>query len=117
MLDIFENGVLYRKVLIEYFQKIYRLNTIGHTGAFEISKNAKKKVLTQQKIAFFEHFECIYLVNGMSDSIKPAHFLKVLNDDITIKKTVFKNIQVEKNDVISKMADFAIFGPKNANIS
>ena len=45
----------------------------------------------------------------MSDSIKSIHFLKVLNEDFTIKKTVFKNIQVEKNDVISNMADFAIF--------
>ena len=45
----------------------------------------------------------------MSDSIKPAYFLKVLNKDVTIKKTVFKNIQAEQNDVISKKADFAIF--------
>ena len=52
----------------------------------------------------------------MSDSIKPIHFLKVLNEYFPIKKTVFKNIQVDKNDVISKMADFAIFWPKNANI-
>ena len=81
------------------------------------SQKMQKKVLTQQKIAFFEHFECIYLVNGISDSIKPVHILKVLNDDITIKKAVFKSIQVEKNDVISKMADFAIFRPKIANIS
>ena len=45
-LDIFENGFLYRKVLIEYFQKMCRFNTMGHTvdeiNAFEISKNAKK---------------------------------------------------------------------------
>ena len=66
---------------------------------------------------FFWDFKCIYLVNGISDSIKPIHFLKVLNEDFTIKQTVFKYIQVEKNDVISKMADFAIFWPKNANIS
>ena len=45
----------------------------------------------------------------MSDSIKPAHFFKVLNKDFTIKKIVFKNIHVEKNDVILKMADFPIF--------
>ena len=45
----------------------------------------------------------------MSDSIKPIHFLKVLNEDFPIKQTVFKYIQVEKNDVMSKMADFAIF--------
>ena len=65
-LDIFENGFLYGKVLIQYFQNMYRFNTIQLTvdkiNAFEISK----KVLTQQKIAFFGHFECIYLVNGMS---------------------------------------------------
>ena len=44
--DIFENGFLYRKVLIEYFQKIYRFNTNGHTvdeiNAFEFLKNVKK---------------------------------------------------------------------------
>ena len=82
-MDIFENGCLYLKVLIEYFQ-MYRFSTIGHTvdeiNAFEISKKCAK-VLTQQKIAFFGHFECIYLVNGLSDSIKPIHFLKVLNED------------------------------------
>ena len=41
-LDIFQNGLLYRKVLIEYFQKMYRFNTIRHTvdeiNVFEISK-------------------------------------------------------------------------------
>ena len=45
----------------------------------------------------------------MSDDINPIHFWKVLNEDITIKQTVFKYIQVEKYDVISKMADFAKF--------
>ena len=53
----------------------------------------------------------------MSDDINPIHFWKVLNEDITLNQTVFKYIQVEKNDVISKMADFAIFCPKKANIS
>ena len=53
----------------------------------------------------------------MSDSLKPIHFLKVLNENFQIKKNVFKNIHVEKNDVISKMADFATFGLKKANIS
>ena len=45
----------------------------------------------------------------MSDGSKPIHVLKVLDEDSTLKQTVFKYIQVEKNDVISKMADFAIF--------
>ena len=45
----------------------------------------------------------------MSNSIKPIHFLRVLNEVFTIKKTVFKTIHVEKNDVISNMEDFAIF--------
>ena len=53
----------------------------------------------------------------MSDSIKTIHFYKVLNEDFQIKKTVFKNMHVEKNDVMLKMADFAIFGLKKANIS
>ena len=55
----------------------------------------------------------------MSDSIKPLHILKVLNENFQIKTTVFKNIYVEKNDVIliSIMAEFAIFGLKKANIS
>ena len=45
----------------------------------------------------------------MYDGIKPTHFLKVVNEDFPIKQTVFKYIQVEKNDVISKMVNFAIF--------
>ena len=44
-----------------------------------------------------------------ADSIKPIHCLKVLNEDFAIKQTVFKYIQVEKNDAMSNMADFAIF--------
>ena len=75
---------------------------------FRCNKSADS-AKNSEKIACFEHFECIYFVNGMSDIIKPTHFLKVLNEDFTIKQTVFKNIQVEKNDVISNMADFAIF--------
>jgi hypothetical protein len=45
-LNIFENGFLYRKDLIEYFKKMYRFYTIGHTvheiNAFEILKKCKK---------------------------------------------------------------------------
>ena len=45
-LDIFENGFLYRKVLIEYFQKMYRFNITGLTvdeiNAFEISKKCQR---------------------------------------------------------------------------
>ena len=41
-MDIFEKGLLYLKVLVEYFQKMYRFNTIGQTvdeiNAFEMSK-------------------------------------------------------------------------------
>ena len=37
----------------------------------------------------------------MSDSIKPIHFLKVLHEDK-------EKIEIEKNDVISKIADFDI---------
>ena len=88
---------------------MYRVNTIGLTvdeiNAFEISK--KCYFLLSQH--FLGDFKCIYLVNGISDSIKPIHFLKVLNEDFTIKQTVLKYTQVEKNYVISKMADFAIF--------
>ena len=76
----------------------------------------QKSADSAKKIAFFGHFECIYLTNDMSNSIKPIHFFKV-HEGFQIKKTVFKNIHVEKNDVISKMADFAIFGLKKANIS
>ena len=53
-MNIFENGFLYLKVLIEYFIKMYSFNTIGHTvddiNAFEMSQKCKK-VLTQQNIA------------------------------------------------------------------
>ena len=41
-LNIFENGLICCKVLIEYFQKMYRFNIIGHTvdkiNAFEMFK-------------------------------------------------------------------------------
>ena len=60
-MDIFENGFLYRKVLIEYFQKMYRFNTIGHTvdeiNAFEMSKKNAIFLLSQ-------HFFCISLRSG-----------------------------------------------------
>ena len=119
-MDIFEKSFLYLKVLVEYFQKMYRFNTIGQTvdeiNAFEMSKKCYF-LLSQHFFAFFLDFKCIYLVNGMSDSIKPIHFFKVLNENFHIKTTFFKNIYVEKNDVISNMADFAIFGLKKANIS
>ena len=72
-------------------------------------------LLSQHFFAFFWDFKCIYLVNGMSDSIKPIHIYKSTKWELS--DTVFKNITVEKNDVISKMADFAIFGLKKANIS
>ena len=94
--DIFENGLLYRKVLVENFQKMYRFNTTGLTvdeiNAFKISRNLYF-LLSQH---FFWDIKCIYLVNGMSDSIKHIHFLKLLKKDFTIKQTVFKYIQVEK---------------------
>ena len=45
-MDIFKNGFLYRKVLIEYFQKMYKFDTIEHTvdeiNAFEFLKKCKK---------------------------------------------------------------------------
>ena len=34
-----------------------------------------------------------------------------------IRGTALKNMQPEPNDVISKMAEFALFWPKNAKIS
>ena len=108
--DIFENGFLYRKVLIEYFKKMYRFNTIGHTvdeiNAFEMFQKVLFFADSAVFFTFFKEFKCIYLVNGMSNSIKPIHFFKVLNEAFPIKKTVFKNIDVEKNDVITNMADF-----------
>ena len=107
--DIFENGFLYLKALIEYFKTMYKFNPIGQTvdeiNAFEMSKKCYF-LLSQHFFAFFWDFKCIYLVNGMSDSIKPIHFFKVLKEGFQIKQTVFKNIHVEKNDVISRMADY-----------
>ena len=51
----------------------------------------------------------------MSDSIKPIHFFKVLNEAFPIKKNVFENIHVEKNCHINLLpmhdsADFRCFG-------
>ena len=54
--DIFENGFLYRKGLIEYFEKMYRFNIIGHTvgeiNAFEMPK----KCYFLPSHHFFLHF-------------------------------------------------------------
>ena len=72
---------------------------------------------TQQKMAYFRHFECFYLDNSKSDGNKPTHIWKVLNEELTLKSTAFKNMQLEANEVISKMADFALFRHKTANIS
>ena len=48
---------------------------------------------------------------------KPIHIGKIHNEDFTLKKTLHKNMQMEGNDVIFKMADLALFRPKNAKIS
>ena len=48
----------------------------------------------------------------MSDSIKPIHFKKVIDEYFPLKQTVSKYFQVEKNDVISKMADLPNFDLK-----
>ena len=96
---------------------MYRFNTIQLTvaelSAFQVAKN----VLTQQILTYFRRFEWPYLANGKSECIKPIHIQKVLNEDLTLKKTVFKNMQMEASDVMSKMAEFAQFCPKNAKIS
>ena len=56
-MDIFENGFLYLKVLIEYFKKMYRFNTIGHTvdeiNAFEISKKKQKSADSAKNSIFW----------------------------------------------------------------
>ena len=55
-MDIFENGFLYRKGLIEHLKKMYRFNTIGHTvheiNAFEVPP----KMLFFAESALFLHF-------------------------------------------------------------
>ena len=55
---------------------------------------------------FFCNFKCRYLDNGKSKGSEPIHIWKLHNEDLTLKKTAFKNMQMEANDVIFKMADF-----------
>ena len=45
------------------------------------------------------------------------HIWKVLIDDYQLKKTRLKNIEVEANDVIFKMAEFSKFTAKKQKIS
>ena len=68
-----------------------------------------KKVLTQQKLHIFLIFKSCYLSNSTCNANKPIYFLKILIEDYQVKKTALKNIQVEGNDVIFKMAEFASF--------
>ena len=65
---------------------------------------------------FFLIFERSYFSNGTSNDSKPIHILKVLVEDYQLKKTALKNIQVEANDVILKMAEFATFTTKMQKI-
>ena len=53
----------------------------------------------------------------VSQDSKPIHILKELNEDFPLKKTPHKNMQMEVNDVIFKMANFAQFCPKTGQIS
>ena len=45
------------------------------------------------------------------------HQRKIRNVDFPLEKTASKNMQMSANDVMSKMADFRLFWPKNRNIS
>ena len=89
-----------------------RLN-ICEIRAFKMSK--MRYFLLSQHFLF--NFVGYFLSNGKSNCNKPIHIRKVLNGVFTIKQTALKNMQPEANDVISKMAEFALFWPKNAKIS
>ena len=56
--DIFFKGFLYRKLLIEYFQKMYRFNTIGNTvdeiNAFELFKKCKTTADSAKNSIFWD---------------------------------------------------------------
>ena len=66
---------------------------------------------------FFTTLKCFYLVTGKCDGSKPIHIWKIRNGDFLLEKTASKNMQTSANDVMSKMADFRLFWPKNRNIS
>ena len=53
----------------------------------------------------------------MSDDSIFIHILKVLVEDYQLKETALKNIQVEADDVIFKMAEFATFTTKMQKIA
>ena len=61
-------------------------------------------------------FKCSYFSIGTSNDNKPIHILKVLIDDYQLKETALRNIQVQANDVIFKMAEFATFTTKMQKI-
>ena len=78
--------------------------SVGKIWAFKMSKICYF-LLSQH---FFCNFKCSYLANGKSKGSKPIHFWKLDNEEVTLKKIAFKNMQMEANDVIFKMADFGL---------
>ena len=60
---------------------------------------------------FFATLHAHNLLTVSQDS-KPIHISRVRNEDFTLKQTPHKNMQMEVNDVIFKMADFANFALK-----
>ena len=77
--DIFEKGFLYLKVLVAYFQKMYRFNTIGQTvdeiNAFEMSKKCYF-LLSQHFFCIFLRFQMHLSRERYARSIKLYIFLK-----------------------------------------
>ena len=65
----------------------------------------------------FMIFKRSYFSNGTSNDNKPIHILKVFVEDYQLKETALKNIHVEVNDVIFKMAEFATFTTKMQKIA
>ena len=79
--------------------------SLGEKRAFKMSKICYF-CWVSTFLQLFCNFKCWYLDNGKSKRSEPIHIWKLHNEDLTLKKTAFKNMQMEANDVIFKMADF-----------
>ena len=85
---------------------MYRFTTFSFSVVEIWAFKVEKKSADSAKIAYFRHFEGSFLAKWKSKSSKPIHIWKLHNEDLPLKKTAFKNTQMEANDVIFKMADF-----------
>ena len=105
---IFLNGIFINvKSSLSSFQKSIGLLPF-HFPLARYEHLKLQKSADSAEIAYFRHFEGSFLANRKSKGSKSIHFWKLDNEDLTLKKITFENMQMEENYVIFKMADFGL---------